>query len=178
MLVDTSIWVEHLRHGQLGLVSLLHRAEVQCHPFIIGELACGSINRRSEILQLLRRLPSVPVVENEEVMTFVERHRLMGRGVGWVDVHLLASAVLESVLLWSADRRLAAIARSLGVYGEPWAVVEVDFMIELGTRSDCLTEIFLTVGEVVERDGFVFADILSQQFTDSMSMGRGKSWMT
>jgi hypothetical protein len=54
MLVDTSIWVEHLRHGQLGLVSLLHRAEVQCHPFIIGELACGSINRRSEILQLLR----------------------------------------------------------------------------------------------------------------------------
>jgi predicted nucleic acid-binding protein len=111
MLVDTSIWVEHLRHGQLGLVSLLHRAEVQCHPFIIGELACGSISRRSEILQLLRRLPSVPVVENEEVMTFVERHRLMGRGVGWVDVHLLASAALESVLLWSADRRLAAIAR-------------------------------------------------------------------
>jgi predicted nucleic acid-binding protein len=69
-----------------GLVSLLHRAEVQCHPFIIGELACGSISRRSETLQLLRRLPSVPVVENEEVMTFVERHRLMGRGVGWVDV--------------------------------------------------------------------------------------------
>ena len=84
MLVDTSIWVEHLRHGQLGLVSLLHRAEVHCHPFIIGELACGSISHRSEILQLLRRLPSVPVVENEEVMTFVERHRLMGRGVGWV----------------------------------------------------------------------------------------------
>jgi len=118
MLVDTSIWVEHLRHGQLGLVSLLHRSEVQCHPFIIGELAC-SISRRSEILQLLRRLPSVPVVENEEVMTFVERHRLMGRGVGWVDVHLLASATLEGVLLWSADRRLTAIARSLGVYGEP-----------------------------------------------------------
>src|SRR5216684_8178079 len=86
---------------------------------IIGELACGSISRRSEILQLLRRLPSVPVVENEEAMTFVERHRLMGRGVGWVDVHLLASAALGSILLWSADRRLAAIARSLGVYGEP-----------------------------------------------------------
>ena len=83
MLVDTSIWVEHLRHGQLGLVSLLHRAEVQCHPFIIGELACDSMNRRSEILQLLRSLPSVPVVENvenEEVMTFVERHRLNGPG--------------------------------------------------------------------------------------------------
>jgi len=117
--VDTSIWVKHLRHGQLGLVSLLHHAEVQCHRFIIGELACGSISRRSEILQLLRRLPSVPVVENEEVMTFVERHRLMGRGVGWVDVHLLTSAALESVLLWSTDRQLAAIARSLGVYGEP-----------------------------------------------------------
>jgi predicted nucleic acid-binding protein len=119
MLVDTSIWVEHLRRNQLGLVSLLHRADVQCHPFIIGELACGSISGRSEILQLLRGLPSVQVAQNEEVMTFVERHRLMGRGVGWVDVHLLASATLESVLLWTADRRLAAIARSLGVYGEP-----------------------------------------------------------
>ena len=119
MLVDTSIWVEHLRHGRLGLVSLLNRSEVQCHPFIIGELACGSIGRRSEVLQLLGRLPSVPVVENEEVMTFVERHRLMGRGVGWVDVHLLASAALAGVPLWTADRRLAAIARSLGIYGEP-----------------------------------------------------------
>ena len=92
MLVDTSIWVEHLRHREFGLVSLLHRAEVQCHPFVIGEWLCSSINRRSEILQLLRRLPSLRVVENEEVMTFVERHRLMGRGVGWVGVHLLASA--------------------------------------------------------------------------------------
>lgn len=119
MLVDTSIWVEHLRHGQLGLISLLHRAEVHCHVFIIGELACGSISHRSEILQLLRRLPSVPIVEDEEVMTFVERHHLMGCGVGWVDLHLLASAVLENVLLWSTDRRLAAIAQSLGVYGEP-----------------------------------------------------------
>jgi predicted nucleic acid-binding protein len=119
MLVDTSIWVEHLRHSQHGLVSLLQRTDVQCHPFIVGELACGSLTRRSEILQLLRRLPSVQVVENEEVMTFVERHRLTGRGVGWVDVHLLASAALESVLLWTADRRLAAIARLLGVYGEP-----------------------------------------------------------
>lgn len=119
MLVDTSIWVEHLRHGQLGLISLLHRAEVPCHAFVIGELACGSIDRRSEILQLLRRLPSVPIVENEEVMTFVERHQLLGQDVGWVDMHLLAAAALENVPLWSADRRLAAIARSLGVYGEP-----------------------------------------------------------
>lgn len=119
MLVDTSIWVEHLRHNQLRLVSLLRREEVQCHPFIIGELACGSMIRRSEILQLLRRLPSVPVVENEEAMTFVERHRLMGRGIGWVDAHLLASAALGAVPLWSADPRLAAIARTLRVYGEP-----------------------------------------------------------
>lgn len=119
MLADTSIWVEHLRRGQLGLISLLHRAEVHCHAFIIGELACGSTSRRSEILQLLRRLPSVPIVENEEVMTFVERHHLMGRGVGWVDMHLLASAALANVLFWTTDRRLAVIARSLGVYGEP-----------------------------------------------------------
>jgi hypothetical protein len=77
------------------------------------------MNHRSEILQLLQALPSVPMVENKEAMTFVERHHLMGRGVGWVDVHLLASAAMENVLLWSIDRRLAAIARSLGVYGEP-----------------------------------------------------------
>jgi predicted nucleic acid-binding protein len=118
MRVDTSIWVEHLHHGKRGLVSLLHRAEVQRHPFVIGELASSSISRRFEILPLLRRLPSV-VLENDEVMMFVERHRLMRRGVGWVDVHLLASAALESVLLWSADRRLASVARSLGVCGEP-----------------------------------------------------------
>jgi predicted nucleic acid-binding protein len=119
MLVDTSIWVEHLRRGHPGLVSLLRRAEVQCHPFILGELACGSLKRRSEIRKSLRRLPSMPLAENEEVMTFVERHRLMGRGVGWIDVHLLASAALEGVLLWSADRHLAALARSLGIYGQP-----------------------------------------------------------
>ena len=119
MLVDTSIWVEHLRQRQPGLVSLLHRGAVECHPFVIGELACGSIARRSEILQLLHRLPSVEAVENEEAMTFVERHRLMRRGVGWVDVHLLASAALEHLQLWTADRRLAAMARSLGLYGEP-----------------------------------------------------------
>lgn len=119
MLVDTSIWVEHFRHRHPGLVSLLHRAEVQCHPFVIGELACGSISGRSEVLQRLRQLPSVQVVENDEVMTFLERHRLMGRGVGWIDVHLLASAALEGAPLWTADRRLVAIARSLGIYGEP-----------------------------------------------------------
>jgi predicted nucleic acid-binding protein len=119
MLVDTSIWVEHLSHRHPGLVSLLLRAEVQCHPFVIGELACGSLTRRAEILQLLSRLPSVQIVENEEAMSFIERHRLMGRGVGWVDIHLLASAAIDNVLLWTADRRLAAIARSLGLYGEP-----------------------------------------------------------
>ena len=119
MLVDTSIWVDHLRHGHPGLVSLLQRAEVQCHPFIIGELACGSIRRRSEVVQLLRRLPSVPVAENEEVIRFVEQHRLVGRGIGWVDAHLLASVVLDGVLVWTTDRRLATAARSLGIYGEP-----------------------------------------------------------
>lgn len=119
ILVDTSIWVEHLRRGHVGLVSLLQRAEVQCHPFVIGELACGSLSRRSEILQLLRKLPPARVVENEEAMTFIERHRLMNKGLGWVDVHLLASAALEGILLWSADRRLAASARSVGIYGEP-----------------------------------------------------------
>lgn len=113
MLVDTSVWVEHLRRGDPTLSRLLDRGEVQCHPFIIGELACGSLRRRSEVLSLLRSLPHVLAATDNEVLTFIERHRLMGRGVGWVDAHLLASAALSGTLLWSRDRRLSEVAQQL-----------------------------------------------------------------
>ncbi len=113
MLVDTSVWVEHLRRGEPTLSALLDRDEVECHPFIIGELACGFLRRRSEVLILLRRLPHVPIVGHDEVLAFVERRRLMGRGIGWIDAHLLASAALSSTLLWSRDRRLSEVAREL-----------------------------------------------------------------
>jgi len=113
MLVDTSVWVDHLRRGDPALRVLLSHEEVECHPFIIGELACGWLRRRSEVLMLLQRLPRVPISSDDEVLTFVERHRLMGRGIGWIDAHLLASASLAASRLWTRDRRLAEVARSL-----------------------------------------------------------------
>ena len=119
MLVDTSVWVDHLRRGDPALRALLTRAEVECHPFIIGELACGSLQRRSEVLSLLQSLPRVPVGSHDEVLTFVERHRLMGRGIGWIDAHLLTSAALAGSLLWTRDRRLCAVALMLDLYARP-----------------------------------------------------------
>lgn len=119
MLVDTSVWVDHLGGRDAALSGLLNRAEVECHPFIIGELACGFLRRRFEVLSLLQRLPHVPVGSHDEVLMFVERHHLMGRGIGWVDAHLLASASLAGVPLWTRDRRLSDVARMLHIYGEP-----------------------------------------------------------
>lgn len=85
------------------------------HPFIIGELACGNLRNRSEVLSLLASLPLSPVIEQSELLGFVERERLYGRGIGWIDVHLLASARLSGMPLWTLDRRLAEAALGLGV---------------------------------------------------------------
>lgn len=85
------------------------------HPFIIGELACGNLRNRSEVLSLLASLPATPVVEQNELLGFVEREGLYGRGIGWIDVHLLASARLSGMPLWTLDRRLAEAALALGV---------------------------------------------------------------
>jgi predicted nucleic acid-binding protein len=119
VLVDTSVWVDHFRQSDPALRDLLNRAEVECHPFVIGELACGSLRRRSEILSLLERLPQVPVASHNEVLVFLERHRLMGRGIGWIDAHLLASTSLAGVLFWTRDRRLSQIAQTLRLYAQP-----------------------------------------------------------
>lgn len=115
MLVDTSVWVDHFRRGDETLAALLGRADVECHPFIVGELACGRLKRRKEILGLLRSLPRAPLIEHEEALAFVEAHSLAGAGIGWIDVHLLASAKLGGTLLWTRDRRLASAARTLGI---------------------------------------------------------------
>ncbi len=117
MLVDTSVWVAHLRHEHVGLAALLRAGTVLCHPFIIGELACGTLPRRREILALLATLPAVAVADHEEVLGFVERAHLMGRGVGWVDMHLLCSTLLARTALWTLDQRLAGAARALGIDG-------------------------------------------------------------
>jgi predicted nucleic acid-binding protein len=115
ILVDTSVWVDHLRVSDPRLVALLLEEQVVGHPFVIGELACGSMKRRGEILRLLQHLPQIAAVSHSEVLVFVERRALMGKGLGWIDVHLLASTVAAGHTLWTGDRRLADAARRLGV---------------------------------------------------------------
>ena len=113
MLVDTSVWVDHFRRGDPELTKLLERGEVECHPFVIGELACGNLSARAEILTLLRELPQTPNIEQDEALAFIDAHKLAGTGLGWIDIHLLASARMGRTGLWSRDRRLAAVARRL-----------------------------------------------------------------
>ena len=115
ILVDTSVWVGHLRKGNGQLQQLLSDGDVACHPFVLPELACGNLRNRSALLLLLRDLPQAPTVSDQEWMVFLEQHRLMGQGLGFVDVHLLASARLGGMTLWTADRRLNAAARRLGM---------------------------------------------------------------
>jgi len=109
-LVDTSVWVNHLRNSNDALQALLNKGEVLCHPFIIGELACGSLKNREEILALLVSLPQVLFAEHDEVMHFLTERRLYGCGLGWIDLHLLTSAALTKVTLWTIDRPLQRAA--------------------------------------------------------------------
>jgi len=115
VLVDTSIWILHLRKGDVRLRTLLENAEVICHPFIIGELACGNLRNRTEILSSLQALPAAVVAKDKEVLRFIESHHLMGRGLGLIDMHLLASALLTRVPLWTADKRLRAASTELNL---------------------------------------------------------------
>lgn len=114
MLVDTSVWIDHLRRGNAKLASHLEHGEVECHPFVIGELACGNLCQRAEILALLNALPQVRQAEHTEVLVLIESRHLMGRGLGWIDVHLIASALVSRTSLWTLDKRLAACARKVG----------------------------------------------------------------
>jgi predicted nucleic acid-binding protein len=113
VLVDTSVWVAHLRYGDPGLEELLNEGRVVCHPFIIGELGCGRLQNRSEILSLLETLPPAIQAKHEEVIQFIENYRLMGKGLGYIEVHLLASAILTGVPLWTFDKKLYETAVKL-----------------------------------------------------------------
>jgi len=115
ILVDTSIWVDHLRRGSHELASLLQRVEVATHPFVIGELSCGNLKNRKAILELLAEVPRVTLAEHEEVLELVESRKLMGNGIGWMDAHLLASALLSGTPLWTADKKLRSLSAVLGV---------------------------------------------------------------
>jgi predicted nucleic acid-binding protein len=115
ILVDTSVWIDHLHVSEPRLVTLLLEEQVLGHPFVLGELACGSMKRRSEILGLLQHLPQIAAMSHPEVLVFVERRALMAKGLGWIDVHLLASTVVSGHTLWTSDKRLADAARRLGI---------------------------------------------------------------
>lgn len=114
ILVDTSVWIDHLRSGEPALVIALEGGQVLMHPFVLGELACGNLKNRGEVLRLLGVLPAAPTATEPEVLDFIERRALTGRGIGYIDVHMLASTVLAGdARLWTRDRRLAAAADEL-----------------------------------------------------------------
>jgi predicted nucleic acid-binding protein len=110
ILVDTSVWIGHFRVADKALGRLLDEASVLVHPFVIGEIVCGSLRHRDEVLAAMRRLPAVPVAREEEVHHVLEAHRLHATGLGWVDLHLLASARLAAVPLLTHDRALRSAA--------------------------------------------------------------------
>jgi len=114
-LVDTSVWIDHFRSGNRSLAGMLEREEVLTHPFVIGELACGQLRNRDEILELMAALPSATMADHDDVLALVERHRLHGRGIGWIDAHLLAAARLADASLWTLDGPLRGAATRVGV---------------------------------------------------------------
>jgi len=114
ILVDTSVWIDHLRSGDETLTGLLNSSRVLIHPFIVGEIACGNLHNRQAILSLLAHLPHCTAALDPEVLAFIENNKLMGRGIGYVDAHLLAATKLtESARLWTHDKRLATQAKAL-----------------------------------------------------------------
>ena len=112
-LVDTSVWIDHLRRGDAELSALLEDGMVLVHPFVIGEIACGTLREREVVLGHLRHLPEAPLATEAEVHHLLEGHRLGGRGLGWVDLHLLASARLAAVPLITRDRALRDVAQAV-----------------------------------------------------------------
>ena len=116
ILVDTAVWIDHLRGVETRLPSLLYANEVLVHPLVVGELACGNLHNRHDVLRLLGGLPQTPVAADDEVLRFIERRHLMGRGIGYIDAHLLAAAALAApALLWTSDERLRGMAARLSL---------------------------------------------------------------
>ena len=115
VLVDTSVWVQYFRQGNDSLAALLDEVHVICHPFIIGELSCGNLKNRVEILGLLSALPQGTLADHNEVLNFIEINRLFGLGIGWIDQHLLVSSLLSRARLWTFDTSLQRVASRLGI---------------------------------------------------------------
>jgi len=116
ILVDTSIWIDHLNNSNAELIKLLNSNRVCIHPFIIGELSCANISNRKEILSLLNDLPHIEPALEEEVFTLIENEKLFGIGLGFVDVNLIASALIHDVKMWTYDKYLKKIAKKLDIH--------------------------------------------------------------
>jgi len=115
ILVDTSVWIDHLRNESLVLSNLLRSSRVVMHPLVLGELACGNLINRSQLLKLLGGLSSMPTVSHEEALFFIEKRTLMGKGIGYIDIQLLASIAVDTgTKLWTRDKRLDVLAIQLG----------------------------------------------------------------
>jgi predicted nucleic acid-binding protein len=115
ILVDTSIWIDHLRGGDAALADLLDRGMVLTHPFVIGELAMGALRQREIVLGDLQKLPQATAAKDGEVLRFIDQQAIHGRGIGYVDAHLLAAVRLSGASLWTRDKKLAAVARALSL---------------------------------------------------------------
>lgn len=116
ILIDTSVWIDHLRTGEADLAGLLETGLAATHPVVVGELAMGNLRARDTVLGLLRELPQAVVASHDEVLAYVTRHRLFGIGIGYADAHLLAATKLTAgASLWTRDRRLREAAARLGI---------------------------------------------------------------
>ena len=119
ILVDSSVWVDHLRQGDQRLVTLLEASQVLTHPFVVGEIALGSLKNRETILGSMKGLPQAATATDEEVQQFIESNALFGLGIGYIDAHLLAAVRLDAgSRLWTRDKRLGAVANRMGLAAE------------------------------------------------------------
>jgi predicted nucleic acid-binding protein len=115
IVADTSVWIDHFRRRSEQLAARLDEGVIAVHECVIGELTCGRLQQRMQVLQLMRAMPAVPTASFEEVLHLVERRKLMGRGIGWTDAHLLAGCMLGRARLWSLDARLMRVAAELEI---------------------------------------------------------------
>lgn len=115
ILVDTSVWIDHFRKSDTTLTGLLESERVACHPFVIGELACGTLPKRKDVLSWLGNLFQTPVAEPQEILVMIDALKLSGEGLGYIDMHMIATARLAGIPLWTKDRRLADACGRLGI---------------------------------------------------------------
>ena len=116
VLVDTSIWIDHFRNDNAHLRALLLHGIVAIHPFIVGELACGNLKNRDEIISLMITMPQAKRLSDQAVLSFINNNQLYGKGIGWVDAHLLASAVASGMRLHTLDRKLLSLKTRFEIY--------------------------------------------------------------